>query len=150
MEDYDKAKWDIKWEFITDGMRKHGSRETWSKLDVQRHYNEVHHQEYDMPPRKRASRSSSESEGHSPFSEDQESATYSLENEDSGGLGSILSPASTHERRSRATSDASIQLKRQQQQQHQQHQQHQRQEHQRLTQAQLMFEHQQQGWGPSS
>lgn len=145
MEDYDKAKWDIKWEFITDGMRKHGGRETWSKLDVERHYNEIHHREYDdTPPRKRVSRSSSESEGHSPFSEDQESATYSLENEESGVFGSLLSPASTHEIRSRATSDTSIQLQRQQQ--HQQ----QRQEHQRLTQAQLMFEHQQQGWGPRS
>jgi hypothetical protein len=135
MQDHEKTKYDIKFEFVTDGMQKHGGRDSWSKHEVQKHYHEVRNSDYEMSYRKESQSSSGSSQGDSPWSEGHESIDYSLENDETEVLASMLPLESKIEARSRATSDASVQH---------QFRHHQQQEQQ--LQAQLMFDQQHRNW----
>jgi hypothetical protein len=145
---------DIKWDYVTENMRKHGGREAWSKDDARKHYGEVHseeyHQDYEMPARKRSCGSSNDSGMHSPWSESHDNPSQSLDHGEMGNLGSALSPISAHGTRSRENSVSSVQIRMQQQQQQQQQQQHPFQCNQQRHTHQIVYDQQQNNWGSIS
>jgi hypothetical protein len=151
-----------KWDGICKQLHKYAPRRS-SKEVAQRKWNErnanplqlntQYGAHYSMQPQQRQRTSSDltvESFDNESWSDGRESTDHSLHGSDTGGMMSAISSVAMGDIRSRAASDASLQLHLQQQQRHhQQQQQHRLQQEieQQQQQDMLYTQQQQSGWG---